>query len=111
MPSADLTNDDGSSVESDDGSIVSSNGPWCEALGGATEVVVPPPWRSEIFKVPTHPPPPQRFTRLRGKEAPTVNLASHPECALCNKSLVTDRMRDNGFIQANKAQFIFTLGT
>ena len=111
MPSAALTDDDDISVESDDDRIMSSYGPCCGSPEGANKVVVPPPWRSEIFKVPTHPPPPQRFTRLRGKEAPTVNLASHPECALCNKSLVTDRMRDNGFIQANKAQFIFTLGT
>ena len=44
VPSSYLTDDDYSIVEYDDDSIVSAAGPCCEALQGATEVVVPPPW-------------------------------------------------------------------
>ena len=45
VPYSALTNDDDSSVESDDGSIVYAAGPFCKHPGGATDIVVPPPWR------------------------------------------------------------------
>ena len=52
------------------------------------------------------PAPPRRSRRLRGERSgpEMINLASHPEYGRCNTSMVTDRMRDKGFIQANKAQ-------
>ena len=43
MPYAALTDDDDISVESDDVSIVSADGPCCEDAEGSTEVVVSPP--------------------------------------------------------------------
>ena len=111
VPSAALTNDDYSSVESDDDIIFSAACPCCKSPEGATEVVVPPPRRSARLKVPTPPHPTRRSIRLRGEEAPSVNLADHPDYAQCNTILVTDMMRDKGFIQANKAQFSCTLVT
>ena len=56
--------------------------------------------------------PPRRSRRLRGERAgpEMIRLASHPDYARCNTSMVTDRMRDKGFIQANKAQFGCTPG-
>ena len=78
---------------------------------GGTEVVVPHPWRSARLKVPTPPPPPRRSRRLRGEEAPSVNLSAHPDYARCNTRLVNNRILDKGFIQTNKSQFICTLGT
>ena len=111
VPSVALTDDDYISVEYDDDIIVSAAGPFCEAPEGDTEVVVPPPRRSARLKFTTPPPPPQRSIRLRGEESPIVHLAAHPYYARFNTSLVTDSMRDNVFIQANKAQFIGTIGT
>ena len=40
-----------------------------------------------------------------------MNLEAHTDYDRCNTSLVTDRMRNKGFIQANKYQFSCTLGT
>ena len=77
LPSDYLTNDDGISVESDEDSIVSASGPCCEAAERYTEVVVPPPRRSEKLKVLTPTPPPQRYRMLMGEEAPSVNLSDH----------------------------------
>ena len=74
-------------------------------------MLVPSPRRLVILKVPTSTPIPQRSRRLRGEEAPSVNLAAHPDYARCNTILVTDRMRYKGFIQAKKYQFSCTLGT
>ena len=111
MPYSALTDDGDSSVEYDNNSIVSATGPCCEDPEGGTEVVVPHPWRSARLKVPTPPPPPRRSRRLRGEEAPSVNLSAHPDYARCNTRLVNNRILDKGFIQANKSQFICTLGT
>ena len=95
MPSASITDDYDRSVEYDDDTIVSAAGPCYKAPEGATEVVVPPPWRSSIFKVPTTPtPPPRRSIRLRGEKALSVHLAAHPDYARYNISLVIDMMRD-----------------
>ena len=44
LPYADLDDDDDSSVEYDDNSIVSAAVPCCESLEGATKVLVLPPW-------------------------------------------------------------------
>lgn len=38
-------------------------------------------------------------------------ISSHPGYARCNTSLVTDKMRDKGYMQANKSQFACSLGT
>ena len=81
MPSAAITDDDYSSVESINDRIVSAAGPCCEAPGGDTEVLVPPSRLSARLKVPTPPPPhpPWRSRSLRGEEAPNVNLEAHPD--------------------------------
>ena len=58
------------------------------------------------------PAPPRRSKKLKGEKGPdpSVYLANHPDYARCNTSLVTDRMKCKGFIEANKAQFACTLG-
>ena len=62
-------------------------------------MLVPSPRRLVILKVPTSTPIPQRSRRLRGEEAPSVNLAAHPDYVRCNTSLITDRMRGKSSIK------------
>ena len=85
-----------------------ASGPCCEYPEGATEVVIQHTQRSARLKV-TTPPPPRISRRLRGEEEPSMNLASHTDYARCNTRLVTERMHDKVFIQANKAQVSCTL--
>ena len=38
-------------------------------------------------------------------------VASYPDYARCNTSCVTDKMRDRGYMQADKTQFTCSVGT
>ena len=96
-----ISDDDDSSIGSDDISIDSAAcGPCDVAPEGPpapTEDVASPP-RNQA------PAPPRRSKRLKGEKPDFKSyLAAHPDYVRCDTSLVTDKMRGKGFIQANKA--------
>ena len=103
-----ISDDDDSSIGSEDSSMDSAD---CGPCGAAPEG--PPAPTEDVASPPRNqaPAPPRRSKRLKGEKPEFKSyLAAHPDYARCNTSLVTDRMRNKGFIQANKAQFVCTLG-
>ena len=112
-----ISDDDNSSVDSD------SSEPWTgNAPEGAAfeDDEAPPPDDTGPSN------PPRRSKRSRGEYNPKTaglhdgirdgayykRLDKHPDYERCyHKSLVTDRIRNEGFIKANKQRFCCTLGT
>ena len=92
-----ISDDDDSSIGSEDSSIDSSSCGSCDVASEGppvpTEDVASPP-RNQA----PHAPP--RSSKMLKAEKPEFKsyLAAHPDYARCNTSLFTDRMRDKGFI-------------
>ena len=119
LPDAALISDsDDSSVESDDSDTCLLDGSEGAPIG-ASEGAPAPASPATLHSAP----PPRRSRRSRREYNPkTAGLRDgigrgayktelHPDYERCYSSLVTDRMRNNGFIQANKERFCCTLGT
>ena len=113
VPSAaSISDDDDSST----GDSVDSFTACCDAPEGAPDTVAPslpptprPPRRSRRLRGEAEGP--RRSRRLRGEAPEFMRVASHPDYARCCTSMVSDKMKNKGFIQANRAQFACTLGT